>query len=860
MRRPGGRSGRLTNWPGEVIDRSVGLRLSFDGASLIAHPGDTLASALWANGLARVDLGAMFPASEVAARVAHPLAAPQSRGGGPIMPGPVAADGDGETTPAPGALLTADRFDRGGRYWVSGEADVAVAARLAWDGAELRSAAGEPGPAGDAAVLQPPRRSVDTFLRLGDRRALPRGPLAAGFRSEGLAGGGPSQWSADVVVIGAGPGGLGAAHGAAEAGARVILLEAAPFLGGRAASEWSLDARTELLYPLIAQVVGHPNIRALTGVTVWECDPTGRVIALVGPGQVPGAPGPSTSGMSDGPAMLTIQTAGLVLATGSIAEPLRFPGDHLAGVVSAGAVSRLVNLWAVRPGQRAVVVATKGPTEPGAEHEPGQSAAPVEATVDLLTEAGVEVVCCARVGPDGAGLAAHGPAGGAPGFGEVEQVFLPDGRRLEADLLVTVVGRSIPSALLWAAGGAVSIGSDRSTVTVTAGNSRVTLVGSLAGRSTVPGSLGVVTVGDIAAAVATAQAAGRTAAQRAGRLPGRARLTPPPAPVELTGLVAPFERRVVGLPGPTLGALAALARPLLRRSPLAATHEALGGLLVRFGDWLDVLDYGDPESEREALEQAAGVSELARCGLWQVSGPQATDLLDVVVARPGSSWEQLPVGDTAVVAVRPDQGLAGLARCGHHDWELCVGPDLVDAVRFRLAELAGCDHPDWKVHATEVSEAWCRVALRGPAASALADDALRTLVAVPATDAATDAGDNSHRLPLGSRRHWEAGGDGQVEVIGWSWPAHPESRPPSAAPDRFGRAVDLAVPAGQARLLWRALMTAARSHRARPVGFTAFGPEPFATRPDSDPDPAHRPGPAATADAIVGTEKVVDHG
>src|SRR5437016_3010929 len=47
----------------------------------------------------------------------------------------------------------------------------------------------------------------------------------------------------------------------------------------------------------------------------------------------------------------------VVVATGTIEQPLLFPGNDLVGVVLPEAVRRLVDEWAVKPAERAVVIA-----------------------------------------------------------------------------------------------------------------------------------------------------------------------------------------------------------------------------------------------------------------------------------------------------------------------------------------------------------------------------------------------------------------------------------------------------------------------------------------------------------------------
>src|SRR5204862_7416525 len=46
----------------------------------------------------------------------------------------------------------------------------------------------------------------------------------------------------------------------------------------------------------------------------------------------------------------------IVVAAGTIEQPLVFPGNDLVGVMLPEAVRRLVEEWAIKPGSRAVVI------------------------------------------------------------------------------------------------------------------------------------------------------------------------------------------------------------------------------------------------------------------------------------------------------------------------------------------------------------------------------------------------------------------------------------------------------------------------------------------------------------------------
>jgi sarcosine oxidase subunit alpha len=151
-----------------------------------------------------------------------------------------------------------------------------------------------------------------------------------------------------IVIIGAGPAGLVAALHAAKAGARVLLLERSPYLGGQ------LIKQTHKFFGSKAEYAGErgSNIAKIlidevsnkSGITVWH-----DAVAL---GYYP-----------DG--MLTVQHQGeyrvlkpekLVVATGAAEKTLVFPNNDLPGIYGAGAVQTLMNVYGVLPGKRILMV------------------------------------------------------------------------------------------------------------------------------------------------------------------------------------------------------------------------------------------------------------------------------------------------------------------------------------------------------------------------------------------------------------------------------------------------------------------------------------------------------------------------
>jgi sarcosine oxidase subunit alpha len=170
---------------------------------------------------------------------------------------------------------------------------------------------------------------------------------------------------ADVVVVGGGAAGLAAAVAATELGADVVLADEGPEPGGRLLAEGGVDRARGLAEPARAAGVellsNAPALGTFDGlVPVWQ-----------------------------GHTLHQVRARRQVYATGSVEQPLLFPGNDLPGVMLSGGARRLAALYAVQPGTRAVVAAV---CDRG-----------LQAALALL-DAGVEVACVAdlRTGPGGA--------------------------------------------------------------------------------------------------------------------------------------------------------------------------------------------------------------------------------------------------------------------------------------------------------------------------------------------------------------------------------------------------------------------------------------------------------------------------
>ncbi|MFI9486071.1 FAD-dependent oxidoreductase [Promicromonospora sp. NPDC052451] len=164
-----------------------------------------------------------------------------------------------------------------------------------------------------------------------------------------------------VVVVGAGPAGLAAARAAADAGARVTLLDAADVLGGQywrhlpavrpAGQEQVLHHRWGTYRALSEGLLAHPAVTVLPSAQVWSLERLDHGVRLnVLVGEPDGA----------GREAVPLEPDALVLATGAHDRTLPFPGWQLPGVYTAGAAQALAKGERVAVGRR-VVVAGAGP-------------------------------------------------------------------------------------------------------------------------------------------------------------------------------------------------------------------------------------------------------------------------------------------------------------------------------------------------------------------------------------------------------------------------------------------------------------------------------------------------------------------
>ncbi|MGW0806813.1 2Fe-2S iron-sulfur cluster-binding protein [Nonomuraea sp. NPDC002799] len=219
---------------------------------------------------------------------------------------------------------------------------------------------------------------------------------------------------ADVLVVGGGPAGLAAAVAAGRTGARVILVDDQPRLGGDL-----LNGRVLLDGAPALDWVGGLSMpaRILTRTTAVGYYDHNYVVAV--------------ERRAGGERLWHIRARRVVLATGAHERSIAFPGNDRPGVMLASAARAYANRYGVPPGRRAVVFAC---ADSG-----------YEAARDLVA-AGVTVL--AVVDPRAAGLPVDGvevltgqvvTGTVADGEGALAGVEAGD-RRFEADLLAVAGG------------------------------------------------------------------------------------------------------------------------------------------------------------------------------------------------------------------------------------------------------------------------------------------------------------------------------------------------------------------------------------------------------------------------------------
>src|SRR2546421_10932963 len=72
---------------------------------------------------------------------------------------------------------------------------------------------------------------------------------------------------------------------------------------------------------------------------------------------------------------------------------------------------------------------------------------------------------------------------------------------------------------------------------------------------------------------------------------------------------------------------------MLKRTPLFAAHQKLGGKLIEFGGWEMPVQYTSITDEHLAVRNAAGIFDISHMGEVTVSGAAAAGVLNQVLTN-----------------------------------------------------------------------------------------------------------------------------------------------------------------------------------------------------------------------------------
>ena len=327
-----GRPHRLIG--GGLIDRSRVVNFTFDGRPFTGHPGDTLASALLASGERLIGRSFKYhrPRGIVTAGPEEPNALVELRKGARREPNTRATiielyDG-----------LTATSQNR----WPSLKHDIqalnGVFAPLFSAGFYYKT------------FMWPPQfweRLYEPLIRRAAGLGQPPVDADPDLYDKATA-------HCDLLVVGSGPAGLAAARTAARSGARVVLCESEPLLGGRLLADAAIvdgEPGSAWVRRIEAELRAATNVRIFTRTCVFGAYDHGTFGAIERVNDHVAVP-PQYQPRQR---FWRIITRGAIVAAGAIERPVVFAGNDRPGVMLASAVRTYLTRFGVAPGRRFAV-------------------------------------------------------------------------------------------------------------------------------------------------------------------------------------------------------------------------------------------------------------------------------------------------------------------------------------------------------------------------------------------------------------------------------------------------------------------------------------------------------------------------
>ena len=672
----------------------------------------------------------------------------------------------------------------------------------------------------------------------------------------------------DVLVIGAGPSGLAAALAAGRAGARVILVDedAHPGgrlnaerreIGGRSGSQWARDA--------IAELEALPEVRVLTRTTLFGVYDHGQYGAIERVGDHLHVP------LADMPRQRywRIVAKRAVLAAGAIERPHVFGGNDRPGVMLAGAVRSYINKYGVLPGRDVAIFTTSDDgwrTVADVMAAGGRVTAIVDARSDVASglrqgagKAGVRVILGAQVigttgRPELTAIEVMDASGRhekiacdvlamANGWNPIVHLDSHLSRRpVWNETISAFVPDSLPGALVAVGAAAGQFGlSDGLDAGSRAGAMAATDCGFAAPAaetyatdpestahtplwrtSATKGKAFVDFQNDVAASdIELAHREGFRAVEHLKRYTTLGMATDQGKTSNLSGLGIMAE--LTGQPIPQVGttmfrppftpvAIGALAghhrgkdfRPA-RQTPSHNWGAANGAVFVTSGAWLRAA-YFPKAGETDWMETvtrevttvrgSVGICDVSTFGKIDIQGPDAITLIEMAC---GNGFKTLPVGKARYAVVLREDGFVmddgTVSRLGDTHFVMTASTANAARVMQHLEFVQQWLCADLDVQMVSVSEQWAQYAIAGPRAR----DTLRQIV-----DPEFDIGNDAFPFLACAEITVANGIKARLFRISFSGEL----------------AYELAVPAGYGDAAWRALLEA-----GAPFGITPYGTE-----------------------------------
>jgi sarcosine oxidase subunit alpha len=531
------------------------------------------------------------------------------------------------------------------------------------------------------------------------------------------------EWrNAEVAVIGGGPAGLQAALDLAKGGAQVTLVDDQPELGGHLRYRKHAG---DVLHRVIAQLQAAPGVEIISRAYcfgLYEGNLLGVLQASPHPGAIE--------------RLIHLRGKRVVVATGAYEVPLTFENNDLPGIMLSTAVQRLIHLHGIKPGHRAVLVAsgTKG-----------------DAVADDLREAGVSLV--ATVAPDQIISAA--------GSSHVSAIRSKRGE-FPCDLVVVCGPRVPDSGLLHQAGAKIAWNEERGAFLPLDLPANISAVGEVTGTSAAP-----LPAPDLAhhkrsfvcfcndVSTADLRAAVREGFDHIETLKRYTTLTMGPCQGRMCqlsgiGVCAHETGRQMGEtgvttsrppnPSVTLGALAGPRHHPTRFTPMHYAHAESAAVWMDMGEWKRPRYYANGSSgseqqcvgeEYQAVRKRAGLIDVSTLGKLDVKGRDAGKLLDKVYTnrfsdlKPGRVRYSVLCDEAGIIL---DDGT--ISRLAEDHYFITTTTGNLDFVQQWLEWwLVGTG---WDVHITNLTGGRAAVNVAGPKAR----DVLQTLTSCDLTNKA----------------------------------------------------------------------------------------------------------------------------